>query len=111
MLHTLPIAVRKIIHAYIRNLKESKSTYSARISLKTGSKFGYYLRFSLFCFLKGRALNFIRASYKDCKQNVLKAVSRGVLQKSDLKNFAKFTENSPESESLLNEIGGFSPAT
>ena len=61
LLHILTIAVRKIIHSYIRNLKLSNNDNQQECNLKT-SKFSYYLRFPLFCFLKGRNLDFICAS-------------------------------------------------
>ena len=41
---------------------EVKYRRSARMRFKKRTKFGYYLRFPLFCFMKGRIPDFICAS-------------------------------------------------
>ena len=55
MLLILTIAVRKIIHVCIYNLKQSNIDVQQKCISKIGViKFGSYLTFPLFSFLKGR---------------------------------------------------------
>ena len=73
---------------------------------KTSSKFGHYLRFPLFCFLKEKLyLCFI---IRTCKLNVLKAAN---IKKVILKNLQKFIEKHLSLSVFLNKIAGPKPAT
>ena len=50
-----------MVHILTFTVKKIKQTFSKNTFQKQ-SKFGYYFRFTLFCFLKGRTLEFICAS-------------------------------------------------
>ena len=87
-------------------VEKVKHRSSPRICFKTSSKFGHYLRFPLFCFLKEKLyLCFI---IRTCKLNVLKAAN---IKKVILKNLQKFIEKHLSLSVFLNKIAGPKPAT